>query len=118
MSLSGQGTTAAPQTRIHARELRKLLEALDHVSREREELVEAANMLAEADGVRLRVMKVASGFERWAIVEPAMFEDIFDEELAKYDTFIDRLRQGDEQQNELLESVKVLTLPSSHGKIL
>jgi programmed cell death 6-interacting protein len=100
-------TAGGVQTRTHARELRRLLEALDDVSRACGEVVERAQHLADADDISARVAKTASRIERWAEVRPAMFEDLFDEELAKYDRFPPRLHEKEERQRELLASIEV-----------
>ena len=96
-----------PQTQIHARNLRVLLETLDEILHVRHDLVKRAERLAEADDIQPRIMKAATGFERWVEVQPAMFEDVSDEEIAKYDKFLQGLREGEKKQNEILEAIKV-----------
>ena len=54
-----------------------------------------ATQLADADDIGPRIMKVATGFERWMDVQPEMFVDVSDEELAKYDKF---LHEGHERR--------------------
>lgn len=70
-------------------------------------MVERAKRLGETDDVRAGVMKMASELERWAEVDPAMFEDMVDEELQKYEKFRARIREGEGKQKELLEAIEV-----------
>jgi hypothetical protein len=84
-----------------------LLESLDDIFRTRSQLVERAQHRAEADDIQPRIMKVASGFERWAEVQPVMFADVSDEELAKYDKFIQDIAGGEVKQNDILQDIQV-----------
>lgn len=95
------------QTQSHARSLRVHLEALDDIRRARDQLVQRARRLADADDIRPRIMREASGIERWTEVEPAMFENSLDAELAKYEKFKDAVEEGAEKQAEVLELIKV-----------
>jgi programmed cell death 6-interacting protein len=101
-------SSVSAETQVHAQELRKYIESLDGILRSREELLEKANYLAEVDNVQSRVMKAASGFERWAEVEAAMFEYILDEEISKYDKFLQRLRESKEEQVQVLTNIEVI----------
>jgi hypothetical protein len=89
-----------------------LLEQLDDLVRERSQLVSRAQRLADADDISPRIVKEAAGLERWAEVQPSMFEDTLDQELAKYDKFRRDIEEGGVKQTELLESVKG-SLPSA-----
>jgi programmed cell death 6-interacting protein len=95
------------QTRQHARALRAKLEQLDALHHGRDQLIHQAQNLEAADDIQPRVVKVASGFERLIEIRADMFEDILDEELAKYDRFLTAM--GDLQQREeiLLADIKV-----------
>lgn len=104
MSLGG-----ADPSRTHARSLRVLLEKLDDLSKSREELVARVNRLAASDDITPRVLKAASAMEQWVNVQPAMFEDILDEELSKYDRFRRQLEDDERKQDELLAAVRVST---------
>jgi programmed cell death 6-interacting protein len=84
-----------------------LLEQLDDLVRERSQLVSRAQRLADADDISPRIVKEAAGLERWAEVQPSMFEDSLDQELAKYDKFRRDIEEGGVKQTELLEKVKV-----------
>lgn len=64
-------------------------------------------MLADADDIRPLITKAASGFERLVEVEPSMFEDISDEQLAKYDKFIQDLTEIEQKENDVLTEIKV-----------
>jgi len=83
-----------------------LLEQLDDLVRERSQLVSRAQRLADADDISPRIVKEAAGLERWAEVQPSMFEDTLDQELAKYDKFRRDIEEGGVKQTELLENAK------------
>ncbi|EGN99169.1 hypothetical protein SERLA73DRAFT_90416 [Serpula lacrymans var. lacrymans S7.3] len=106
-SNAGRATSVSAQTQKFARTLRVLLESLDELFRARKELVERAQRLADGDNVRSKILKAASNFERWVDVQPVMFEDVSDEELAKYDRFIQGLAESQKKQEEILDSLRV-----------
>lgn len=84
-----------------------LLESLDNLHRAGEQLVRRAQTLANADDIHGRIVRVASGFERLAEVQPDMFEDVVDEELAKYDRFLGEIADNGEKQAGILSDIKV-----------
>lgn len=92
---------------MHARALRGLLESLDDIRRSRGELVSRAQRRAEVDDIRPRIVTAVERFDRDAEITPAMFSDVSDEELAKYDRFIQGLGEGQKKQQGLLEAIKV-----------
>ena len=94
-------------TQAHARQLRVLLESLDDVQRARAQVVTRATRLADSDDITPRILKAAAAIERWVEVQPSMFEDVLDEELAKYEKFRVDLEEGEQKQEQLLNSVKV-----------
>ncbi|KAI1796839.1 pH-response regulator [Ganoderma leucocontextum] len=100
-----QPQSAGP-VRTHARALRVHLEKLDDLSKVRGELVAKVTRLAGADDITPRILTAAAAMEQWVNVQPAMFEDILDEELAKYDKFRVRLQDDEKQQSELLDAVR------------
>ncbi|KAH7884708.1 BRO1-like domain-containing protein [Phlebopus sp. FC_14] len=106
VSVGGKSSSAASQTQIHARILRGLLESLDDIGHNRKELVTRAQRRSEVDDIRPRIVTAAANFERWVEVTPAMFANVSDEELAKYDRFIQGLAEGQKKQQELLEAIK------------
>ncbi|KAF8071744.1 BRO1-like domain-containing protein [Lyophyllum atratum] len=106
VSPSIAGTAQGKQTQTHARALRVQIEALDDLHRAREQLVRRAQALAAADDIRERVMKVAVGFARLVEVEPAMFEDVSDEELAKYDRFLSEMGEIEQRQGSTLSEIQ------------
>jgi programmed cell death 6-interacting protein len=83
-----------------------LLEQLDDLVRDRNQMVLRAKRLADADDISVRIVKEAAGLERWAEVQPSMFEDTLDQELAKYDKFRRDIEDSAARQSELLESLK------------
>lgn len=105
-------------TQNHARALRVQLEALDDLRATRAQIVQRARRMADADNIQPRIMRQASGIERWTDVEPAMFETTLDEEMNKYEKFKDSIEEVTEKQDELLEQMKVgFSCLRSHGII-
>lgn len=105
---SGRAELRNPNSmQSHARQLRVLLESLDDMQRSRTQLVSRATRLAASEDITPRILKAASAIERWVEVQPSMFEDVLDEELAKYDKFRDEIEEGQQPQEVLLESIKV-----------
>ena len=104
------------QTQVYARALRGLLETLDDIRHSRVELVSRAQRRGEADDIRAHITTVAGKIDRDAEITPAMFTDVSDQELAKYDRFIQGLVEGQKKQEELLEAIKVhpIFMASSH----
>ncbi|KAF8349083.1 BRO1-like domain-containing protein [Amanita rubescens] len=99
-------TPEGKKTQALARALRVLLESLDDLHRERNNIVKRAQRLADADDISDRVLKEASKFDKMADMQPLMFEEASDEELAKYDKFLVELREFEEKQNSILADVK------------
>ncbi|KAF9820903.1 hypothetical protein IEO21_01130 [Rhodonia placenta] len=93
-------------TQTHARSLRVLLESLDDVLRSRADLVRRAVRLAESEDIKPRILKAAATIEQWVDVQPSMFEDVLEDELAKYDKFRSDLEGSEQKQSELLNSIK------------
>ncbi|KAJ3916204.1 ALIX V-shaped domain binding to HIV-domain-containing protein [Lentinula edodes] len=109
----------------HARTLRSLLESLSELYTDRDNLIRRASALAEADDIQPRIVKAAAGFERLGLetaestgtpyselaqkhtTHPAMFEDISNSELAKYDKFMQWMRDLEGKQEEILRSIKI-----------
>lgn len=92
---------------MHARALRGLLETLDDIYHGRGELVSRARRRGEVDDIRPRIITVDGKFDRDAEITPAMFADVSDEELVKYDKFIQGLVEGQAKQQGLLDSIRV-----------
>ncbi|KAG5651345.1 hypothetical protein H0H81_009008 [Sphagnurus paluster] len=106
ISSSAAASDQGRQTQTHARALRVQIEALDDVHRAREQLVRRARALAGADDIRDRVVRAAAGFAQLTEVEPAMFEDVSDEELAKYDRFLQEMGEIEQRQNTILAEIQ------------
>lgn len=105
VSTTGKAVSAS-QTQIHARTLRGLLESLDDIRRTRDDLVVRAQRRAESDDIRPKVLTAAASLEHGTEMSAAMFEDVSDNELAKYDKFIQGLTEGRKKQEEILASIK------------
>ncbi len=95
-------------TQTHARALRVLLETLDDLQRARQSLVSRAQKLADADDITLRIMEAAAAFEQWVEVQPAMLDDVLEEELSKFEKFHVEIEAGRAKQEALLNSIKVM----------
>ncbi len=83
------------------------------IHRDRTQLVGQARNLEAVDDIQPRVLKVAGGFERLAELRAEMFEDILDEELAKYDRFLSELEDLQKKQDAVLGDIKVQVLGNS-----
>lgn len=105
VSMSGKAVSTS-QTQIHARTLRGLLESLDDIRRTRDDLVVRAQRRAESDDIRPKVLAAAANLEHGIEMSAVMFEDVSDNELAKYDKFIQGLTEGRKKQEEILSSIK------------
>ncbi|KAG2147589.1 BRO1-like domain-containing protein [Suillus clintonianus] len=105
VSMTGKAVSTS-QTQIHARTLRGLLESLDDIRRTRDDLVVRAQRRAESDDIRLKVLTAAASLEHGIEMSAVMFEDVSDNELAKYDKFIQGLTEGRKKQEEILSSIK------------
>lgn len=75
-----------------------------------------AQSLADADDIYPRVLSAASGLEKLAEVKPEMFEDVSDQELAKYDKFLEEVNRAESKQAELLSTIEVSIPP--HRRLL
>ncbi|KAL9714113.1 pH-response regulator protein palA/rim20 [Leucoagaricus gongylophorus] len=96
------------QTRNHARSLRTKLEELEAFHHERAELVQQVRALEASDDIQPRILRVASGFERLTELRAEMFEDILDEELAKYDVSLREMRTYQQRQGAVIADIKVI----------
>lgn len=83
------------------------METLNSLHGDRAELVRKAKQLAAGDDISRRISTIASQFDQLAEISPAMFENVFDEELAKYDRFLLDIGTSEEKQNELLVGIQV-----------
>ncbi|KAF8442365.1 BRO1-like domain-containing protein [Boletus edulis BED1] len=106
ISTVGKTQATGSQTQVHARALRSLLESLDDIRHSRGELVSRAQRRGEVDNIRSRIVAAAGRFDGEAEMTPAMFTDVSDEELAKYDRFIQGLVEGQKEQKGLLEAIR------------
>lgn len=100
-------TPQAAETQKHARALRVLLESLDSLHRDLDHCARRVQALAYADDIKPRIHKAAAGFERLTRLKPEMFEDVMDNELSKYDKFIQEIEENSEKQTDILETIKV-----------
>jgi len=100
-------TPQGKQTQAHSRALRVQIEELDDLHRTREQIVRRAQKRAAADDVRGRILQAATGFERFVEVEPVLFEDVLDEELAKYDRLLSEMDDVEKRQNGILAEIQV-----------
>ena len=107
VSSTAQSTPQGRLTRQHARALRVQLEGLDTLKRDRDQLVHRASSLMAADDIEPLILKASSGFEQFADIQPEMFEDVSDEQLAKFDKFLVEMSEIERKQNDILEDIQV-----------
>ncbi|KAJ3836346.1 BRO1-like domain-containing protein [Lentinula raphanica] len=118
-STSLPGSSNTTDADKHARTLRSLLESLSEIYIDRDNLIKRAEKLSAADDITPRIVKAASGFERLAEtseaqkhqdripgVHPAMFEDVLNDELVKYDKFVTWMRNLEGKQEEVIASIR------------
>lgn len=65
-----------------------------------------ATSLADSEDIKPRILKVAATIERWVEVQPSMFEDVLDEELAKYEKFRTGIDETKRRQEGILKSLE------------
>jgi programmed cell death 6-interacting protein len=106
-SITGSATSVNRETKTQARALRRLLESLDDMQRERADTVRRAEQLADADDIRPRIAREAAGVARWTEITPAMFEDTMEDELRKFGKFERDVQRGVTQQREVLQDLTV-----------
>ncbi|KAI0359835.1 BRO1-domain-containing protein [Trametes cingulata] len=107
VSFSQRTASSAPDpTATHARALRTVLERLEDLSKARAGIVGRVDRQASSDDITPRIAKAASAMEQWVNVQPAMFEDILDEEMCKYDKYRVQLEENGAKQDELLQSLR------------
>ncbi|KAJ7739760.1 BRO1-like domain-containing protein [Mycena maculata] len=106
LSPSTRSNSEAAEALKHSRALRVALEALDTLHRDLQDFVRRAQSLADADDISSRILSAASGLEKLAEVKPEMFEEVSDQELAKYDKFLEEIGKGESKQAELLTTIQ------------
>ncbi len=84
-----------------------LLESLDTVHADRAQIVRRVESLAEADDIRPHILKAATKLQSLEEMQPAMFENVLDEELAKYDKYCQLLADNAQKQEDILSSIEV-----------
>ncbi|KAG2036905.1 BRO1-like domain-containing protein [Suillus americanus] len=105
VSMTGKAVSTS-QTQIHARTLRGLLESLDDIRRTRDDLVIRARRRVESDDIRPKVLAAAANLKHGIEMSAVTFEEVSDNELAKYDKFIQGLTEGRKKQEEIISSIK------------
>lgn len=100
-------TAQASQTQVHARKLRGLLDEIKAIHRQLDDVIDRAKRTAGIDEITERILKMSNGFEKFAEVQPAMFEDVMDNELAKYDRFPAEIAELERKQSSILKNLEV-----------
>ena len=95
-----------------------LLESLEDIRRDRSQVVTRAQRLAGTEDITPHILRAAAGIERWIEVQPSMFEDVLDEEMAKFEKFANDLEEGEQKQEVTLESIKVCRTTINHSVCL
>lgn len=68
----------------------------------------------EVDDIKTSIMSVASGFNPWEQLTPAMFADALDAGHAKYDRLIQGWTEGDKKQKGIPEVTGLCLACSLH----
>ncbi|KAF8656828.1 hypothetical protein AX16_002376 [Volvariella volvacea WC 439] len=96
----------ASQTQVHARSLRSLLDTIQDFHKSLDDIIDRAKLTEEVDDIHDRILRVADGYEKLAEVHPALFEDIMDEELSKYDKFIKEIDDIQQRRENTISEVR------------
>ncbi|KAL1921126.1 uncharacterized protein VTP21DRAFT_10842 [Calcarisporiella thermophila] len=101
----GAGKTKDEQ---HVRQMRALLEQVDQMIKRRKSKMEELRKLAEMDDIGpalIRETAKLTSNSPTVKIEPAQFEDLFEEQLKKYEPFRRGLKEEEEQQEKLLATI-------------
>lgn len=103
---SSSNRTVTQQT---AAELRHLLDQLEDLRISRQRIVDRAKRTASTDDIKPRILRHAAGLtkEQWSDIDPAMFGEVIEEALGKYDGFKDDMEENSVSMDDLLETIKV-----------
>ncbi|EMD34060.1 hypothetical protein CERSUDRAFT_117568 [Gelatoporia subvermispora B] len=93
------------ETQHRARELRRLLELLDDVQKERASLLQKANDHVPHDDPTQRVLSHAASFQRWTEIEPRMFDDCLSRNMDYYEDVQADIEETEMKQNALIKSI-------------
>lgn len=88
--------------------IKRLVEDMNQHKRRRKELIDQAKKASNADDISPSLLKKAAELTAKSPIikiEAAQFEDLFVEELRKYDQFIMTVDQEDEQQSTILRQL-------------
>lgn len=88
--------------------IKRLVEDMNQHKRLRKELIDRAKKASNADDISPALLKKAAELTAKSPIikiEAAQFEDLFVDELRKYDSFIMTVDQEDEQQNTILRQL-------------
>ena len=93
------------------RQLKRLMEKLDDMKTDRRRLIEDAKRATTRDDIRPAVMReagrIASAEPGTLKIEAAHFEPMFDQELRKYQVFSQSMEMTSQEQDSLLDKIKV-----------
>lgn len=108
----------SPQQIELSRQLRQLMEDLENVSARRHTVVSDAKRVAMGDEIRPLVLREAGGLTNRAhgqssLVEAAHFEPLFEQQLRKYDMYLSKMSENEQEQQGLLQQAEVRSSPSA-----
>lgn len=83
------------------------LEELDTLHRDCDQVAQRAQSVAAVDDIKPQVLQMASGFERLVSITPAMFENVLDEGLVKFDRYLSELSEVKRKHAVLLNEIQV-----------
>ncbi|OCH95381.1 BRO1-domain-containing protein [Obba rivulosa] len=92
-------------TRKHARQLRRLLESLDDIKKDRAAVLTRAHDRVPRDDPTPLVLRHAASFQRWTEIEPRMFDDCLSDGLGYYQDLLAEIDETEPTQNGLLKSL-------------
>lgn len=98
----------SPREETCLERMKRLVEDMHRHLRSRKELVDQAKKASNADDISPTLLKKAAELTSKSPlvkIEAAQFEDMFVEELRKYDSFIMAVDKEDEQQNKILKQL-------------
>ncbi|KZW03642.1 BRO1-domain-containing protein [Exidia glandulosa HHB12029] len=89
-----------------SRALRAALDDLEDARVRVRFIASTARSTAEADDISARVERQVRGMERWSRVTPALFGDIIDEAVGRYEEMLTAVEEGREGLKDLLQRIE------------
>ncbi|CDH53916.1 ph signal transduction protein [Lichtheimia corymbifera JMRC:FSU:9682] len=103
-----EDTESASNGREAVEQLRRLMDEMDEHLVMRRQITDKAKRISNADDISPALLKKAAQLTAKSPVikiDPAQFEELFAEELRKYDDLLMQIDQQDERQNQILREL-------------